>query len=284
MSLFESELANWFKTNQRDLPWRRTDPWGVLVSEIMLQQTPVARVLPVYKVWMARWPSARDLASASPAEVITAWGRLGYPRRALRLHECARVIARDFKNRVPETEAQLRSLPGVGEYTSAAIMAFAHKERSLVLDINVRRVFARAIDGVEVPTLSITRDERKLRAEIIPDKNPHIWAAATMELGAVVCTSQSPKCGLCPIAVQCKWRNLDYPKSEVQRRTQAWNGTDRQCRGVIVQALRENKSLTKAQIIKLWGLQPQVENALLSLQDDGLIAKVRRNSYALPTA
>jgi A/G-specific adenine glycosylase len=284
MSLFEKELANWFKKNQRDLPWRRTDPWGVLVSEIMLQQTPVARVLPVYNLWMERWPSARELAGASPADVITAWGRLGYPRRALRLHECARVIARDFNNKVPETEIELRSLPGVGEYTSAAIMAFAFKERSLVLDINVRRVFARAIDGVEVPTLSVTRDERKVRAEIIPDRNPHIWAAATMELGAVICTSQSPKCGLCPIADQCKWRNLDYPKSAQIKRTQSWNGTDRQCRGVIVQALRENKSLTKGQITKLWSLQPQVEKALVSLQEDGLIAKVQRNSYALPTS
>jgi A/G-specific adenine glycosylase len=283
MSLFEKELASWFKKNQRDLPWRRTDAWGVLVSEIMLQQTPVARVLPVYNQWMARWPSARDLAKATPAEVITAWGRLGYPRRALRLHECARAIAQDFNNKVPETEIELRSLPGIGEYTSAAIMAFAHSERSLVLDINVRRLFSRAIDGVEVPTLSITRDEKKVRAELIPDRNPHIWAAATMELGALVCTSQSPKCGICPIADQCKWRNLDYPKSQQVKRTQSWNGTDRQCRGVIVQALRENRSLTKSQITKLWSLEAQVEKALMTLEVDGLITKVRKNTYSLPT-
>ena len=283
MSLFEKELAAWFKKNRRDLPWRSTDSWGVLVSEIMLQQTPVARVLPIYTQWIKRWPSARDLAKATPAEVITAWGRLGYPRRALRLHECARVIAQHFNNRVPETEIELRSLPGIGEYTSAAIMAFAHGERSLVLDINVRRLFARAIDGVEVPTLSITRDEKKARAELIPDRNPHIWAAATMELGALVCTSQNPKCGICPIASQCTWRSLDYPKSEQVKRTQSWNGTDRQCRGVIVQALRENSSLTKTQLIKLWSLESQVEKALVTLEVDGLITKVRKSSYSLPT-
>ena len=282
MSLFEKELAQWFKKNQRDLPWRKTDAWGVLVSEIMLQQTPVARVLPIYNQWMKRWPSAHELAQATTADVITAWGRLGYPRRALRLHECARVISTQFNNRVPETEQELRSLPGIGEYTSAAIMAFAHGQRSLVLDINIRRFFARSIDGIEVPTLSITRDERKARAELIPDRNPHMWAAATMELGALICTSQNPKCTICPVADACQWRNLDYPKSEQAKRTQKWNGTDRQCRGVIVQALRENKTLTKSQISKLWSLEPQLEKALASLEKDGLIATVRKNSYSLP--
>lgn len=282
MSLFEKELTLWFKKNQRDLPWRKTDAWGVLVSEIMLQQTPVNRVLPVYNQWMARWPSAHELSQATTAEVITAWGRLGYPRRALRLHECARVISTQFNNRVPETEVELRSLPGIGEYTSAAIMAFAHRQRSLVLDINIRRFFARSIDGTEVPTLSITRQERKFRAELIPNRNPHIWAAATMELGALVCTAQNPKCGICPIADSCKWRNLDYPKSEQVKRTQKWNGTDRQCRGVIIQALRENKKLTKSQLSKLWNLEPQLEKALASLEKDGLIATVRKNSYSLP--
>ena len=223
-----------------------------------------------------------ELAQATTADVITAWGRLGYPRRALRLHECARVISTQFNNRVPETEQELQSLPGIGEYTSAAIMAFAHGQRSLVLDINIRRFFARSIDGIEVPTLSITRDERKARAELIPDRNPHMWAAATMELGALICTSQNPKCTICPVADACKWRGLDYPKSEQAKRTQKWNGTDRQCRGVIVQALRENKTLTKSQISKLWSLEPQLEKALASLEKDGLIATVRKNSYSLP--
>ena len=282
MSLYEKEITNWFKKNQRDLPWRKTDAWGVLVSEIMLQQTPVARVLPVYTEWMKRWPTPRDMAKASGGDVITAWGRLGYPRRALRLLECAKVISSDYNNRIPETEMELRKLPGIGEYTAAAIVAFAFKERSLVLDINIRRLFARAIDGVEVPTSSINKSERKDRAALIPTRNPHLWAAATMELGALICTAVKPKCELCPIANQCRWRSLDYPKSDAPKRTQSWNGTDRQCRGVIVQALRENTVLSKRELSKLWSLQPQFEKALMSLEKDGLITSPKKSYYSLP--
>jgi A/G-specific adenine glycosylase len=282
MSLYEKEITSWFKKNQRDLPWRKTDAWGVLVSEIMLQQTPVARVLPVYTEWMKRWPTPRDMAKASGGDVITAWGRLGYPRRALRLLECAKVISNDYNNRVPDTEMELRKLPGIGEYTAAAIVAFAFKERSLVLDINIRRLFARAIDGVEVPTSAVNKNERKDRAALIPVRNPHTWAAATMELGALVCTAAKPKCEVCPISIQCKWRSLNYPKSDAPKRTQAWNGTDRQCRGVIVQALRESKQLSKKELSKLWSMQQQFEKALLSLEQDGLITSPKKNYYSLP--
>jgi len=282
MSLYEKEITNWFKKNQRDLPWRKTDAWGVLVSEIMLQQTPVVRVLPVYTEWMKRWPTPRDMAKASGGDVITAWGRLGYPRRALRLLECAKVISSDYNNRIPETEMELRKLPGIGEYTAAAIVAFAFEERSLVLDINIRRLFARAIDGVEVPTSSINKSERKDRAALIPTRNPHLWAAATMELGALICTAAKPKCELCPIANHCRWRSLDYPKSDAPKRTQSWNGTDRQCRGVIAQALRENKTLSKKELSKLWSMQPQFEKALVSLEKDGLITSPKKNYYSLP--
>ena len=192
--MFEKEITSWFKKNKRDLPWRKTDAWGVLVSEFMLQQTPVNRVLPVYEAWMKRWPTAASLAKATPAEVITAWGRLGYPRRALRLHECAKEITHNFKGKIPEDEAELRALPGIGEYTAAAITAFAFEKRSLVLDINIRRLFARLFDGVETPKQTATKVEKSRYEELIPKKDPHLWAAATMELGAVICTSQSPKC------------------------------------------------------------------------------------------
>ena len=282
MSLYEKEILGWFNKNQRDLPWRKSNAWGVLVSEIMLQQTPVARVLPIYNEWIKRWPSPKDLAAANTSEVITAWGRLGYPRRALRLHQCAKVISEQYNNRLPETEQELRALPGIGEYTAAAIVAFAFKERSLVLDVNIRRLFARAIDGLEVPKPSITKDERKKLAELIPARNPHLWAAATMELGALICTAQNPKCAICPIADSCKWRSLDFPKSDQKKRTQAWHGTDRQCRGVIVQALRENKILSIKDLKKLWHLDSQVEKALSSLIKDGLITSPKKNYYSLP--
>ena len=280
--MFEKEITSWFKKNKRDLPWRKSDAWGVLVSEFMLQQTPVNRVLPVYEAWMKRWPTAASLAKATPAEVITAWGRLGYPRRALRLHECAKEITHNFKGKIPESQAELRELPGIGEYTAAAITAFAFEKRSLVLDINIRRLFARLFDGVETPTQSATKVEKSRYEELIPKKDPHLWAAATMELGAVICTSQSPKCGICPVAHVCTWRSLDYPKSDIVKRRQSWHGTDRQCRGTIVQALRENEVLTKSQITQLWDVPSQLEKALLTLLDDGLIESRGKNKFSLP--
>ena len=280
--MYEKEISSWFKKNKRDLPWRKTDSWGILVSEFMLQQTPVNRVLPVYNQWMERWPTAAHLAKATPAEVITAWGRLGYPRRALRLHECAKVITKELKGKIPTTEVELRKLPGVGEYTAAAMVAFAFSGRSLVLDINIRRLFTRLFDGAESPTTSATKEEKVRYEELIPKKDPHIWAAATMELGALVCTSQSPKCAICPVADKCLWRSLDYPKSDLVKRRQSWHGTDRQCRGAVVQALRENEVLTKAQIAQLWDVPSQLEKALLTLLDDGLIEARGKSKYSLP--
>lgn len=281
-SSYEKEIISWFKKNKRDLPWRKTDAWGVLVSEIMLQQTPVQRVLPIYNEWMKRWPTPAHLAKATPAEVITAWGRLGYPRRALRLHECAKVITTEFKGAIPSSEAELRKLPGIGEYTAAAVVAFAFEGRSLVLDINIRRLFSRLFKGEEAPSAAPTKAERIEYGEYLPKKDPHIWAAATMELGALICTAKNPLCGRCPVADKCAWRSLDYPLSERVKRTQTWHGTDRQCRGTIVQALRENSTLNKKQIHLLWDVPSQVEKAILTLLDDGLIEERRKNLYSLP--
>jgi A/G-specific adenine glycosylase len=280
--MYERAIIDWFKKNKRDLPWRKTDAWGVLVSEIMLQQTPVQRVLPIYNEWMKRWPTPAHLAKASPAEVITAWGRLGYPRRALRLHECAKVITNDLNGVIPQSESELRALPGIGEYTAAAMVAFAFEGRSLVLDINIRRLFARLYKGEESPTTAPTKAERTEYAEYLPQKNAHLWAAATMELGAIICTAKNPLCGRCPVSDQCAWRSLDYPASERIKRTQTWHGTDRQCRGTIVQALRENSTLNKKQLHLLWDVPSQLEKAILTLLDDGLIEERRKNNYSLP--
>jgi A/G-specific adenine glycosylase len=236
----------------------------------------------VYTEWIKRWPTAASLAKATPAEVITAWGRLGYPRRALRLHECAKVITNKYKGRIPSEEAELRALPGIGEYTAAAMVAFAFEGRSLVLDINIRRLFARLYDGVETPKPSATKAEKSQYAVLIPQREAHVWAAATMELGALICTAQSPKCGICPVAKDCTWRSLDYPKSDIVKRRQTWHGTDRQCRGAIVQALRENEVLKKSEIALLWDVPSQLEKALLTLLDDGLIEARANNSYSLP--
>jgi len=269
-------VLDWFDQNQRELPWRNTSPWGVMVSEFMLQQTPVARVLPIWVHWLAKWPTPRDLAEAPKSEVITDWGRLGYPRRALRLHQSALTIARDFNNQVPRDLAVLRALPGVGEYTAAAIAAFAFGEPTLVLDVNIRRLFARAIDGVEHPNNSLSQMERRLRYELIPKAGAK-WAAATMELGALICTSKKPKCELCPLQRSCAWRKAGYPNSEIVRKGQSWIGSDRQCRGTIVQALRENARLSEIKLRKFWHDDSQLEKALKTLIADGLIEAIGKS-------
>jgi len=282
MNPLEKPIVNWFKKNKRDLPWRNTTPWGVMVSEYMLQQTPVNRVLPKWHEWMQRWPTPKDLAKATPAQVITAWGRLGYPRRALRLHAAAQIIAEDFNNEVPTETHILQTLPGIGEYTAAAITAFAFEQQSLVMDVNIRRLLTRIIDGNEHPKPAPTVKEKASRLALQPTRNAHIWAAATMELGALVCNSKNPICEKCPVISQCNWRKNGYPKTDLVRKSQDWHGTDRKCRGTIVQALRENQSLTENAIIKLWPDQSQVEKALKTLQADLLIEAIPRNRYRLP--
>jgi len=282
MNSLEKPITQWFAKNKRELPWRATTPWGVMVSEFMLQQTPVARVLPKWIEWMDRWPSPAELAKATPAQVITAWGRLGYPRRALRLHESAKIISRDFNNEVPENEEVLRSLPGIGDYTAAAISAFAFGTNTLVMDVNIRRVLVRVLDGKEHPTSNPTVRERESRLSILPRVNADNWAAATMELGALICTSKNPSCNDCPVISQCKWRKNGYPQTELVRKSQDWHGTDRKCRGTVVQALRENESLTLSAIKKLWPEESQVEKALETLLADHLIEEHSRSRFRLP--
>ena len=241
-----------------------------MISEFMLQQTPVKRVLPKWHEWIDRWPTPADLAASKKSEAIHAWGRLGYPRRAIRLHESAGVIADKFENQVPRSLEDLRTLPGVGEYTAAAIASFAYGESALVMDINIRRFFARSIDGIESPTSSPSQVEKRLRAELIP-RDGALWAAATMEIGALVCTARTPLCDQCPVMKICAWRAAGYPKSEIAKKSQAWAGTDRQCRGLIVQYLRDHKSATKSALLKLWSDTDQSERALKSLIADHLV-------------
>ena len=275
----QSIILDWFDNHKRDLPWRNTDAWGVMVSEFMLQQTPVVRVLPKWHEWMQKWPEPAALASAKKSDVISAWGRLGYPRRALRLYESAKVIATEHNNIVPRAPEVLRSLPGVGDYTAAAIAAFAYGDSTLVLDVNIRRFFARVYDGVETPSQSLSQYERSLREKLIPAEGAK-WAAATMEFGALICTARSPLCAQCPVKRSCAWRAAGYPKSEVKSKTQEWHGTDRKCRGTVVQALRENKKMTAKALQKLWDNEDQMNKALKTLLADGLI-ETTGQSYKL---
>ena len=238
-----SSITDWFAAHARRLPWREPEctPWGVLVSEIMLQQTPVVRVLPVWQEWMQRWPSPAALAAETSGEAVRAWGRLGYPRRALRLHAAAAAITEEFGGEVPSTHAALLSLPGVGDYTAAAVAAFAFGQRETVVDTNIRRVHARAVTGNALPSPALTAAEMRLARELMPDgvKESVAWNAAAMELGALICTARNPKCSECPVLEQCAWVSAGRPEPHYVPKGQAWAGTDRQVRGAIMAVLRQ---------------------------------------------
>jgi A/G-specific adenine glycosylase len=271
MALLDRIVSDWFAENRRDLPWRESDPWGVYVSEIMLQQTPVSRVLPAWHQWRQRWPTPSALADDSVGEAIRAWGRLGYPRRAKRLHESAVIMRDRFGGEVPADEATLRELPGVGEYTAAAVAAFAYGRDSIVVDINVRRFLVRIKTGRD-PAPAYSAAERALAKEVVEalDVPSPLWAAASMEFGALVCTSRNPACAICPLATMCDW----VPGERITR-TQAYEGTDRQARGAVLEVLRSGPADTFD-----WHDQDQLERALAGLLSDGLI--VRTDRWSLP--
>jgi A/G-specific adenine glycosylase len=275
-------IVRWFDRYERPLPWRSTDPWGVLVSEFMLQQTPVDRVLPVWQDWLERWPNAAALAQASQADALRAWGRLGYPRRAIRLHAAARAIVAEFSGEVPDTYEELRRLPGVGDYTAAAVLAFAFGQRSVVLDVNIRRVFRRAIEGAEHPTPATTAAERALAESLLPRRHDSAarWSAAVMELGALVCTSRSPRCGDCPIAKDCNWLKAGRPAGERPRQQAKFTGSDRQVRGLIMAALRESHTAVPS-VEHIWPDETQRQRALGGLVSDGLIIETTKG-WTLP--
>lgn len=265
----------WYRERARELPWREptTAPWGVLVSEIMLQQTPVARVRPRWLAWMERWPTPAALADAPTAEVLRAWDRLGYPRRALRLQECAVALRDHHGGDVPRDHDALLALPGIGPYTAAAICAFAFGQRVIVLDVNVRRVLARAMDGIAAPTASIRRAERDAAAELMPQEPERAvaWHQSVMELGALVCTARSPQCERCPLARRCRWLASGRPASVEPRRVQAFAGTDRELRGRIMALLRAADEVALDEIAALPARDPeQTERCIRSLRADGL--------------
>ena len=280
-----SSLIDWYDINERPLPWRGGSPWGVMVSEFMLQQTPVDRVLPVWNAWLQAWPTAPDLAAASLADALRAWGRLGYPRRAQWLHRSAMAITRGFDGQVPSDADDLRALPGVGEYTAAAIQAFAFGRRSVVLDTNIRRVLARVLDGRERPLPHITAVERARCEGVWPaeDARSARWSAAIMEFGALVCTARRPACADCPLREQCAWTLAGQPAVETRTRRQPkYEGSDRQARGRILALLRARpESVPASAIEQTWPEAEQRDRALDGLIADGLIERVPDGGYSL---
>lgn len=296
LTALQDEVLDWFAAHGRDLPWRDPDcpPWGVLVSEIMLQQTPVVRVLPRWRAWMERWPTPADLAAAPTADVLTAWDRLGYPRRALRLQEAARAIVERHGGEVPADPQALRALPGIGEYTAAAVSSFAFGIPETVVDTNVRRVLARALRGEGLPGRTLTRAEMAAAHAALPadEHRANRWNAAVMELGALVCTARSPACDRCPIRARCAWVAAGSPAPEVARRGQAWVGTDRQVRGAVMAAVREHGRVPRGGLReavdgtgRLGAHTPddaQWERAVAGLLGDGLLVAHDDGALAFP--
>jgi A/G-specific adenine glycosylase len=282
-------VLGWYAESARDLPWRRAGAgaWAILVSEIMLQQTPVSRVLPAYEAWLSRWPTPAALAADPPGEAVRAWGRLGYPRRALRLHECARAVVDRHGGEVPDTLDALLALPGVGAYTARAVASFAYGQRHPVVDTNVRRLVARAVtgDGDAGPP-STARDLATM--EPLMPVEPAVaarFAVAMMELGALVCTARAPRCGGCPLATECAWRRAGSPEyAGPAKRPQTYAGTDRQVRGLLLAVLRESDApVEQPRLDLVWHDPAQRARALDGLVADGLIDPLPDGRFALPS-
>jgi A/G-specific adenine glycosylase len=287
-SFAHKSVLRWYADHRRILPWREpaAGGWAVLVSEVMLQQTGVSRVLPAYDAWMRRWPTPSALAADTPGEAVRMWGRLGYPRRALRLHAAAVVIDERYNGSVPTTYEALRGLPGVGDYTAAAVTAFAFRRRSVVLDTNVRRVLTRLLGGREFPAASVTVAEHELAESVLPAEGDTAadWSVALMELGALLCRPTTPRCGQCPLRDVCAWKAAGYPPHDgPPRHSQAYAGTDRQCRGRILGLLRDSEEpVLSASAVAVWDDAEQRERALASLIEDGLTVVGRDGRLALP--
>jgi A/G-specific adenine glycosylase len=280
-------LLSWYASHARELPWRQPDasPWAILVSEVMLQQTPVARVLPAYHAWLARWPTPRSLALSPPGEAVLQWGRLGYPRRALRLHAAARVITEEHAGTVPSSLTALAALPGVGSYTAAAVASFAFAQRHAVLDTNVRRVLARLVRGQEFPSRSTSAAETRLAESLLPAGRPEAarWSVAVMELGALVCTAARPRCSGCPLVLDCSWRQAGSPPGTRSPAAPRYEGSDRHCRGSLLAVLREAAGPVQAgQLEAAWPDHQQRARALDGLVSDGLAEPLPDGRFALP--
>lgn len=286
-ALAENALS-WYAGAARDLPWRRpgAGPWAVLVSEVMLQQTPVARVLPVYAEWLRRWPSPDALAVEPAGEAIRQWGRLGYPRRALHLHAAAGAIVDRHDGRVPDSLADLLALPGVGDYTARAVATFAFGQRHAVVDTNVRRVLARALAGEAVGGATTTAADLR-RAEAVLPADPATAgraAVAIMELGALVCTARTPHCDRCPLAGCCVWLAAGRPAVALPaRRRKPYAGTDREVRGRLLAALRSQAEPVQLSYLRLlWPDDRQLQRALAGLVADGLARRDGPDRLGLP--
>ena len=281
-------LMAWYRvTGRHGLPWRQTrDPYAILISEVMLQQTQVERVLPYYAAWMARWPGFEALAAASPAEVIEQWAGLGYNRRAVNLQRLAMVLRAQYAGRLPHDDGGLRSLPGVGPYTASAVRSFAFEEGTAVVDTNVGRVLARIFMSVASVRDAGTAQIQGVATDLLPRRSVRDHNLALMDLGALVCRARGPECAQCPVARQCAWRLAGQPVGVDRTATNArFEDTARFARGRIVDALRGGAGMTADDLRA--GLPERhrghVDDYLSGLQRDGLVEEVGGGIWRLPT-
>lgn len=282
-------LTDWFAANRRQLPWREegTTPWGVLVSEVMLQQTPVARVEPVWREWMELWPTPADLADATVADAVRMWGTLGYPRRARNLHRQAVDITAHHNGVVPSGVHDLLALPGIGHYTARAVASFAYGLREPVADTNVTRVIARADAGYAFGahwSMAQAMDRVDTTLSGVADSDYPATNLAIMELGALVCRARSPLCDQCPLASTCEWRKAGYhvDESVLPKKQARYEGSDRQARGRLLRVLRESSApVGRSELLATHQPRSQARRALDSLVADGLVVEVEAGEEPL---
>ena len=236
LTAVQDAVLGWSPSGWRDLPWRRTrDPWAVLVSEVMLQQTQVQRVVPKWEAFLARWPAPASCAAATPGDVVREWAGLGYNRRALGLHRCAVEVSAAHGGALPADLGALRALPGIGPYTARAVLAFAFEHDVGVVDVNAARVISRAVAGVRLGPAAAQR----VADALVPSGAAWVWNQAVLDLGASVCTARRPRCDVCPLAPHCEWRRTGGPDpAVVAARAPRFEGSDRQARGRLLDALR----------------------------------------------
>jgi A/G-specific adenine glycosylase len=287
-----SALLSWYRTHGRSLPWRSTsNPYRILLAEVMLQQTQVQRVLALYPRFLKRFPTVRSLSAARQRSVVLAWQGMGYNNRAVRLHRLARTLTRHYGGRVPASCRILLSLPGIGRYTASAVLAFAFRRPVPVLDVNVRRVLSRVF--WRMPSTAHVKSEKdiwKFASALLPSHRAYDWNQALMDLGAMVCTARTPHCGECPLARIClSHTTMRHSVPQPRNAEPAFAGIPRRIyRGRVIEKLR---SLPKERPLSTQTLRQTVSEAgnpldgrwfsrlLAGLEKDGLI-RLRRKPRA----
>jgi A/G-specific adenine glycosylase len=280
------QLYSWFKKNGRhDLPWRQTqDPYKILISEVMLQQTQVSRVHLRWEKWIAKWPNINSLASASRKEVIQEWAGLGYNRRSVNLHRTVQELVLSHKGQVPINETILQRLPGIGPYTAAAITCFTENQKTQPIDTNISRLITRAFLGLQSPNDSTKKIIQQALIAFEPNQNFRKHYLALMDLGALVCQSRAPSCHVCPWQNNCSWfQDGKTPTTTPKKHLQPFSESARFARGRIIDYLREKPAMTTEEIQHFLpdNHKKQTAHYLEVLVTEGLIEK-KDDNWSLP--